>query len=89
MPSGWRGAGMGRSAEAAWEAVLAVGLGMLLGYYLDRWLDTAPWLLLAFLGLGLVTGFQRLMRLLRQGAPGPDAAPGAEDGPDDSAGGGP
>ena len=80
--------GMGRSAEAAWEAVVAVGMGLLIGYYADRWLGTEPWLLLAFLGLGLATGFQRLLRLLRQNAPAPDADGGSGSGDDSERPGG-
>lgn len=83
MKPGRRGrpAGMGRSAEAAWEAVVALGLGMGLGYWLDSRFGTAPWLFLAFLGLGLATGFQRLMRGLRRDAPAGDAEPGREGDP--------
>jgi ATP synthase protein I len=64
---------MGKAAEAAWEAVIAVGLGMVLGYYLDRWLGTSPWVFFAMLALGLITGFQRLLRIVR--------AAGKTDGP--------
>ena len=27
---------------------IAIALGALIGYYLDKWLDTSPWLLLIF-----------------------------------------
>jgi ATP synthase protein I len=72
-----RGMQMGKAAEAAWEAVIALGLGMLLGYYLDRWLGTHPWLFFTLLGLGLITGFQRLWALTRSAKPGdgPGGAP--------------
>jgi F0F1-type ATP synthase assembly protein I len=36
------------------------------GYFLDRWLDTAPWLLLAGLGAGVIVGFARLYGLVRR-----------------------
>lgn len=34
------------------------------GYYLDRWLDTAPWLLLTGAVLGMVSVFVHLFRLV-------------------------
>ena len=36
------------------------------GYLLDRWLDTAPWLLLGGLGAGMLVGFVRLYGLVRR-----------------------
>lgn len=35
-----------------------IGLGM--GYYLDKWLDTTPWMTLIFLGFGIVSGFRNV-----------------------------
>lgn len=42
-------------------AVAVGGMG-LVGYFLDRWLGTRPWLLLTFLLLGLVGGFYNFVR---------------------------
>lgn len=39
-----------------------VGLGI--GYYLDRWLGTSPWLTLVFLLFGIVSGFVQIFRSL-------------------------
>lgn len=36
-----------------------------LGYVLDRTLDTAPWLLIAGVAVGLLIGFYNLATLLR------------------------
>lgn len=55
-----------KNAEAAWEAVLCVGVGMLIGYYADRWLGTYPVMLLVFTGFGCAAGFRRLMKLISQ-----------------------
>jgi F0F1-type ATP synthase assembly protein I len=38
-----------------------IGLGAL-GYILDGWLGTSPWLLLAGLGLGIAVGFYELVK---------------------------
>lgn len=83
------------AAEAAWEAVLAVGVTMALGYWIDSKLDTSPWFFFGMLALGLATGFRRLLKLTEQPPPppaevppgsGPDAAPGT--GPDAAPGAG-
>ena len=42
--------------------VLATVVGLAAGYYLDRWLGTAPWLLLVGLGFGIAAGFVNLLR---------------------------
>lgn len=37
--------------------------GALIGWVLDRLLGTTPWLLLVFLGLGIVAAFRNIIRL--------------------------
>jgi F0F1-type ATP synthase assembly protein I len=39
---------------------IAIALGALIGYYLDKWLYTSPWLLLIFLGFGIAAAFRNL-----------------------------
>jgi len=39
---------------------IAIALGALIGYYLDKWLDTSPWFLLIFLGFGIAAAFRNL-----------------------------
>jgi len=56
----------GISAEAAWEAVLSIAVGMGMGYYADRWLGTEPVLFLVFTVLGCVAGLRRLLRLMSE-----------------------
>jgi len=41
---------------------LLVGFGM--GLALDRWLGTAPWLMLLFIGLGVAAGFLNVYKTL-------------------------
>ncbi len=39
-------------------------VGLFIGYMLDRWLGTRPWLLLTFTVLGIVSGLLSLIRAL-------------------------
>jgi len=41
-------------------------VGLVFGYFLDRWLGTAPWLLLVFTVLGVVSGLLSLFRALKK-----------------------
>jgi len=40
--------------------VAATFIGLAMGYYLDKWLGTDPWLTLIFLLLGIVSGFRNI-----------------------------
>ena len=40
--------------------VASTFIGLAMGYYLDKWLGTAPWLTLIFLGFGIVSGFRNI-----------------------------
>ncbi len=40
----------------------SIAVGLFLGYYLDKFLGTHPWLLLVFFVLGIVSGFYSLIR---------------------------
>jgi ATP synthase protein I len=40
--------------------VAATFIGLAIGYHLDRWLGTSPWLTLIFLGLGIAAGFRNI-----------------------------
>ena len=42
--------------------VVSTVLGLVGGYYLDRWLGTEPWLLLRGLLFGIAAGFVNLFR---------------------------
>lgn len=44
----------------------SVLVGCLIGYHLDRWLGTEPWLFLVFLVLGIVTAIRETMQLVRK-----------------------
>jgi ATP synthase protein I len=48
------------------EIGLSVGIGLLIGYYMDNWLGTQPWLMFLWLVFGLIAGFRGVMRAVRE-----------------------
>ncbi len=48
------------------EMGLSVAVGAIMGYYLDKWLHTEPWLLIIFLIFGAIAGFRSLYRALKR-----------------------
>ncbi len=40
--------------------VSGIAVGAVVGYLLDRWLDTRPWLTVIFLVVGIVAGFKNV-----------------------------
>lgn len=44
------------------ELVAAIGIGGAIGYGLDRWLGTLPWLMLLFLVVGFAAGIANVYR---------------------------
>ena len=48
------------------EMGLSVAGGVGIGYYLDKWLGTQPWLLILFLFFGIAAGFRNLYRALKR-----------------------
>jgi len=44
------------------EMALSVVIGMGIGYYLDRWLGTGPWLMVVWIALGFAAGVRSLYR---------------------------
>ena len=53
--------GLGFRISVEMLATLAVGTGM--GFVLDRWLGTSPWLTLVFLMLGAAAGMRNAIRV--------------------------
>jgi ATP synthase protein I len=55
-----------RAAEpyisAVWKLVGGAVVGVLGGYWLDRWLGTAPWVLLGLSLVGISVGFYGFLR---------------------------
>ena len=42
---------------------IAIGLGYLWGYWMDRWFGTSPWLTYIFAGFGVIAAFINLFRI--------------------------
>jgi ATP synthase protein I len=63
-PSGDQGTwkALGELSSIGFALVIATVIGLVGGYYADRWLGTSPWLLLLGLVLGIVAGFVNLFR---------------------------
>ena len=57
-----RGRGMAYGMRMAAELVAAVMVGSAIGYGLDRWLGSTPWLFLLFFVLGFVAGVVNVVR---------------------------
>jgi ATP synthase protein I len=80
-----RGAAFGQAFKIAIELVVGVLFGGLIGWALDRYLGSAPWLLVLFLVLGFAAGMMNVIRTAQrmQAASEPlqRAAPSVE--PDD------
>jgi ATP synthase protein I len=51
--------------ELPFTLVGAVVVGGFLGYLLDKWLHTAPWLMIVLGGFGFVGGVSEVVRRLR------------------------
>nr|WP_282571811.1 AtpZ/AtpI family protein [Roseomonas acroporae] len=61
--SGLPGGSMGLGLRAGIEVVSALIAGVALGWVLDRWLGTFPWLLLLGFVLGAAAGILNVYRL--------------------------
>ncbi|TNE59569.1 MAG: AtpZ/AtpI family protein [Alphaproteobacteria bacterium] len=55
--------GLGVALRIGIELVVAVFVGAGIGFFLDRWLGTQPWLLLVFFMLGTAAGFMNVIRM--------------------------
>jgi len=54
--------GIGAALRMATEFVVAVIVGGAIGWYLDGWLGTKPWLMILFFLLGVGAGFLNVFR---------------------------
>jgi F0F1-type ATP synthase assembly protein I len=54
-----------RHLAIGWEIIVALGLGYLVGWWLDRSLHTSPYLKIVGVVLGATAGVKALMRVIR------------------------
>ena len=45
---------------------LSIGIGALLGHYLDKKFETQPWLFFVFLGFGIAAAFRNLQIMYKK-----------------------
>ena len=57
-----RGAFMGNAFKLGTELVAAVTIGTIIGFILDSWFDTKPWLIIIFFFLGAAAGMLNVIR---------------------------
>jgi ATP synthase protein I len=53
---------LGRYSALGLEMAISVVIGLAIGYYLDKWLGTSPWLTIVWIGLGFAAGVRSLYR---------------------------
>lgn len=54
---------IGQALRLATEMAAALVVGAVIGWFLDEWLGTRPWLLLLFLALGMAAGTMNAYRV--------------------------
>ena len=57
-----RGSFMGSAFKLGTELVSAVAIGTIIGFILDSWFDTKPWLIITFFFLGTAAGILNVIR---------------------------
>jgi F0F1-type ATP synthase assembly protein I len=57
---------MGILSTVGFSLVIAIVIGVVVGYYLDEWLGTSPWLFLVFFFVGLAAGLRNMYLAVRK-----------------------
>lgn len=57
--------GLGLAVRIGVEIVAALGVGAGIGFLLDRWLGTAPWLMVVLFVLGAAAGMMNVYRVMK------------------------
>tara|TARA_B100000575_G_scaffold195033_1_gene157635 strand:- start:2030 stop:2314 length:285 start_codon:yes stop_codon:yes gene_type:complete len=58
-----KGSFMGSAFKLGTELVAAVGVGTIIGFILDSWFGTKPWLIIIFFFLGAAAGMLNVIRV--------------------------
>ena len=53
---------LGVAFKMSTELVSAVAVGTIIGFILDNWFDTKPWLILTFFFVGVVAGIMNVIK---------------------------
>ncbi len=61
-----KGSFMGSAFKLGSELVAAVAVGTIIGFILDSWFDTKPWLIIIFFFLGAAAGILNVIRAANQ-----------------------
>ncbi len=61
-----KGSFMGNAFKLGTELVAAVVVGTIIGFILDNWFDTKPWLIIIFFFLGAAAGMLNVIRTARR-----------------------
>ena len=61
-----RGLFMGNAFKLGTELVAAVAVGTIIGFILDSWFDTKPWLIIIFFFLGSAAGMLNVIRTAKR-----------------------
>ena len=61
-----KGSFMGSAFKLGTELVAAVGVGTIIGFILDNWFGTKPWLIIIFFFIGSVAGIQNVIRTAKR-----------------------
>ena len=57
---------MGNAFKLGTELVAAVAVGTIIGFILDSWFDTKPWLIIVFFFFGAAAGLLNVIRTANQ-----------------------
>ena len=61
-----RGSFMGNAFKLGTELVAAVAVGTIIGFILDSWFDTKPWLMITFFFLGATAGILNVIKAAKR-----------------------
>ena len=61
-----KGTFMGSAFKLGTELVAAVAVGTIIGFILDSWFDTKPWLIITFFFLGAAAGILNVIRAAKR-----------------------
>ena len=61
-----KGSFMGNAFKLGTELVAAVAVGRIIGFILDSWFDTKPWLIIIFFFLGSAAGMLNVIKAAKR-----------------------